>query len=446
MTTQISQTHATNPIAHAPGVPQSRQQELLVALKAVALMAHARRLVEDGAKPATLVQLAQEMCDLQSLLSLLQTNKCFRPERLQLTAIFQSYRPHLGQLFNPTLRVLIKLGRKSELAETETPTLSQCKVLVAQLEQPEGIKRPGVRYSGSGTPLHQATVNDDVPSIDALCIAGANVEAPTADPWSHGRTPLSLAVAYGCRNAASRLVALGADINANSGHPVYMAAKGGHLDLLQLLIKAKASIQCPTDPLAGAAVGNRVDAMGLLLAAGADPHKGQTLVHAAAAGALDALDLLLRHKVDVDALVDDKSDHSEVGFTALTTAALRGNAEIVARLLAARATVDTPDSRGITALSRAVSFRYSQVVQQLLDAGASVNKPDAEGRTPLSIANHQGQATIAQLLLDYRAEPSIADNGGRTPRAHAAGNATTATVAPNVKSLSHTPSTQGDRS
>jgi uncharacterized protein len=417
MTTQISQILSTT-AAHASTVPQQTQKVLVLAVDALVQMAQARRLVSDGEKLPTLVKLVQTICDLKSLLPLFQTNKCFRPERLQLTAIFQSYRPHLARLFNPTLQTLIRLGRKSKLAETETPTLGQCKVLVAQLEQ-HSYWDPEVPRSDTGTPLHLAVLKNDVTCIDALYRAGANLEALSVEPRDQRRawTPLSLAARRGTVSTVSRLMALGADINANGGHPVCNAATRGDPEVLQLLLNAKAHVNGPEYPLVAAAVEGKVDAMELLLAARANPHKGHTLVQAVQAEEIGAVDLLLNHKVDVDAIVE--SDQDLAGWTALKMATRHMCPEIVARLLAARATVDAAGSDGWTALSCAAGTGPSEVIDQLIEAGASVDRPDATGRTPLSYAASHGYPDLVQRLLDHHANPSIEDNEGRTPLAHA---------------------------
>jgi ankyrin repeat protein len=60
------------------------------------------------------------------------------------------------------------------------------------------------------TPLHWAASNDDVPLVDALLDAGADIDADGA-VIADG-TPLSDAVAFGCRSAALRLVARGAAV------------------------------------------------------------------------------------------------------------------------------------------------------------------------------------------------------------------------------------------
>ncbi|MEU1853350.1 ankyrin repeat domain-containing protein [Streptomyces sp. NPDC019990] len=69
---------------------------------------------------------------------------------------------------------------------------------------------PGARFEGAHTetPLHWAASNDDVPVLDALIAAGADIEAPGA-VIAEG-TPLADARAFGQWRAAHRLVEHGA--------------------------------------------------------------------------------------------------------------------------------------------------------------------------------------------------------------------------------------------
>ncbi|MFJ5259585.1 ankyrin repeat domain-containing protein [Streptomyces sp. NPDC088387] len=71
---------------------------------------------------------------------------------------------------------------------------------------------PGVRFVGAHeeTPLHWAASSNDVPAIDALLAAGADIEAPGA--VLGGGTPLADACGFGQWRAARRLVEHGAHV------------------------------------------------------------------------------------------------------------------------------------------------------------------------------------------------------------------------------------------
>jgi 3-Oxoacyl-[acyl-carrier-protein (ACP)] synthase III C terminal/Ankyrin repeat len=72
------------------------------------------------------------------------------------------------------------------------------------------------RFTGphAETPLHWAASSDDVPVLDALLDAGADIDAPGA--VIGGGAPLSDATAFGQWNAARRLVERGATVAAHS--------------------------------------------------------------------------------------------------------------------------------------------------------------------------------------------------------------------------------------
>jgi ankyrin repeat protein len=384
-TSTVQQT--TSPVAQAAAMREPVQHAF--AQNALALLAHAHRLVQNGARPPTLVQLVKEMCGLQSHLCLFQTRKYFKPWRLQLTAIFQSYRPHLVRLFNPTLQTLIRLRRESDLAATQTPTLKQCKDLVAELD----------RESGSYTPLTDAAMEGDVAAIDALCAAGANLEAGA----DRGRgTPLSSAAVRGEFEAAFRLIAWGADINANGGKTLYAATHRGNIDGLQAILKLKPNLNGFWNPLSRASQENNVQAIELLVAAGADPHKNYALVIAADSGATDAVALLLQHKVDLDAIF--QGDSPLAGLTALAAAAKSGHTHVVSQLLAAGASVNRANSVGYTPLFGAVYGGYVTAIQQLLDHNANPNTTDCWGHTPLALAQAMDLPGAAAMLRALKSQ------------------------------------------
>jgi ankyrin repeat protein len=93
-----------------------------------------------------------------------------------------------------------------------------------------------------------------------------------------------------------------------------------------------------------------------------------------------------------------------------------GDADLVARLLAAGASVDRADRHGVTPLQVAIGEGNAALVGRLLDAGADARRPDAAGEPPLLLAARAGEPPVARALLDHGAavdgrEPSY----GQTP-------------------------------
>ncbi len=117
-----------------------------------------------------------------------------------------------------------------------------------------------------------------------------------------------------------------------------------------------------------------------------------------------------------------------LGRTPLHVAALAGEADAVARLLAGGADIHARDALGETPIHAAAKRLRAECVQLLLDAGADPNAITNVGLTPLALGASLGHGDpeqdvmlekCATLLLIAGADPSVADNRGVTPLGHA---------------------------
>ena len=97
------------------------------------------------------------------------------------------------------------------------------------------------------------------------------------------------------------------------------------------------------------------------------------------------------------------------GTPALHWVVRLGDAELVARLLAAGANVDGADRHGVTPLQVAIGEGDVSLVRRLLDAGADANKPDAAGEPPLMLAARVGEPEVARALLAHGAAVDARD-------------------------------------
>lgn len=333
--------------------------------------------------------------------------------------------------------------------------------------------------SNGNTPLHVTVCTGKTPVIDVLVAAGAKVQQAN----SSGATPFHFAI--WCRNAvsASALLRHGADANAvvtlvegetqstsrmhdctgcNAIHLLVDSSSGDDLvlerpmSILNLLLDAGVDINAEIAQgmyegysalrLAVASeLGSK--AVALLLESGARADPGSLLAvfeetfqysgsyagandHRAvdSANNLRVLDLLLRHRVDVNA-----ADYCQ--RTALHLAALaadeedRALARAVRKLVRAGSDVNavaasgdcseqlgtTPlhiaelceaereargcfEHLGATPLHMAASRGASHVAAALLDGGADVEAKDADGRTPLDIAAARGHVDFLNVL------------------------------------------------
>jgi TusA-related sulfurtransferase len=174
---------------------------------------------------------------------------------------------------------------------------------------------------------------------------------------------------------ALRILLEGQDLGSKLGDALQLAAKGGHLEVVERLLAAKAAIN-----------------------AGNAWSKGRTALQAAAEGGhLEVVERLIAAKADINA----GSAWAE-GPTALQLAAGGGYLEIVERLLAAEANVNAgaAEFEGLTALKAAAEGGHLEVVERLLAAKANVNAgaDEFEGCTALQAAIAGGHLEIISRL------------------------------------------------
>jgi ankyrin repeat protein len=121
------------------------------------------------------------------------------------------------------------------------------------------------------------------------------------------------------------------------------------------------------------------------------------LAAAAARGDLATVRTLL------DARRDDVNAPDRDGTPALHWVVRVGDADLVARLLAAGANVDAANREGVTPLQVAIAEGDAEIARRLLAAGADARAPDRAGEPPLLLAARVGEPTVARALLDHGA-------------------------------------------
>ncbi len=244
----------------------------------------------------------------------------------------------------------------------------------------------------------------------------------------------------GHRDAALKMIAAGADVNAAQGDgttPLHWAAYKIDADLVKALLQrgAKPDVinNYGSSPLAEAVKVANAGLVKMLLDAGSNVEvpnqEDQTaLMLAARAGSVDVADLLVRHGANVNAKEKWR------GQTALMWAADAGSAAMTRFLIAHKADVNaralandwptqmTGEPRnqyrptgGLTPLLYAARSGCKDCVAALLDAGADVNHPNPDGVTPLMVAMDNFAFDTAKLLFERGANPHVWDWWGRTP-------------------------------
>eukprot|EP00803_Ostreobium_quekettii_P010621 evm.model.scf_99.9 EVM.evm.TU.scf_99.9 scf_99:123360-135058(+) len=154
-------------------------------------------------------------------------------------------------------------------------------------------------------------------------------------------------------------------------------------------------------PLHWAAWSNKVEAVGLLLGAGAVPdaqeRNGCTPLHRAAAkGSGACVGALLRAGAQIDV-------QEEIGFTALHCAAENGRKEVVDLLVTNGAVLDLVTKKGATSLHLAAKNGHTSVVDLLLRNGATVDIVTQHGWTALHWATFIGHSGCVMALLEGKA-------------------------------------------
>lgn len=212
------------------------------------------------------------------------------------------------------------------------------------------------------------------------------------------------------------LIDAGADVNKinylNQGHlvvsfvPLVHAATRGNLEIVQLLLKAGASIDLRSK----------------------DGEKdGETALQAAIqTRKFDLVQTLIDAGANINAPAGNAPARSWQPRTALQRAAEQSNLQIVELLLSHGADVNAPAGHpyGITALQGAMLKGNLKIVLMLLKAGARINAPGAigGGRTALEAAAEHGRLDIVHLLLQNDDEPEAIEHRCKLAAEFAADN------------------------
>ena len=156
-----------------------------------------------------------------------------------------------------------------------------------------------------------------------------------------------------------------------------------------------------TTPLMYASAYGSLDAMKILLAAGADANLKNSFDATALIWSVtepEKVQLLLEHNAGVNAA-------SKTGRTPLMISALHnGSDRVVDMLLAKGAITNARDKDGLTFLGAAAAGRNFRQVRIALDKGANVNEKDETGYTALMHAAETGDVDSVKLLLSKGAD------------------------------------------
>ncbi|KAJ5422843.1 hypothetical protein N7445_010951 [Penicillium cf. griseofulvum] len=244
-----------------------------------------------------------------------------------------------------------------------------------------------------------------------------------ADPNKSGESstiPLSVAAQHGQEAVVELLLQWGADVDALCewyGSALVAACDRGMLKTAEILLNNKANINVEGElygtPLEAAASAGHWKIVTFLLEKGAEPNsQGRSgtdtaLQSAALQGQEDIVQNLLSHHADVN---QQAGPHGN----ALIAASMNGNQEIVQMLLDSGANINAEHDRG-TALIAAVTKGKCHIVKMLLDNGADIHGRSRLHGTALHAAAAIGDSQIVQMLLNRGADSTIRAGFYKTP-------------------------------
>uniref|UniRef100_A0A8C6N5N3 Ankyrin repeat and KH domain containing 1 n=1 Tax=Mus spicilegus TaxID=10103 RepID=A0A8C6N5N3_MUSSI len=288
-------------------------------------------------------------------------------------------------------------------AQTLTDTLDDL-IAAVSTRVPVGSNNPS-QTTECPTPesCYQTPSNMATPSTPPV-YPSVDIDAHTE---SNHDTALTLACAGGHEElVVDLLLARGANKehrNVSDYTPLSLAASGGYVNIIKILLNAGAEINSRYHlnlsllTFSSVMTGSKLGISPLMLAA--------------MNGHVPAVKLLLDMGSDINAQIETNRN------TALTLACFQGRAEVVSLLLDRKANVEHRAKTGLTPLMEAASGGYAEVGRVLLDKGADVNAPPVPSSrdTALTIAADKGHYKFCELLINRGAHIDVRNKKGNTP-------------------------------
>lgn len=303
------------------------------------------------------------------------------------------------------------------------------------------------------TALHWAALNGDGELAEVLLYAGANPEPTTR---LGGYTPLHQASQSGATEVVEALLRAGADaerLTTTGVRPIHFAAESGNGATVQVLIDAGASIDVRDTymgltPLMFATAYDRVEAIAVLLAAGADTEATSSVVDYSDRSKQDRIERQRRDRVieaqkdpapepeleEPDVIQGKAEEKKKDDTKAPGEPTTKPDQDPDSPTPPEPIRADRPDPNnenqpqplsyddivgrqgGFQALHFAARDGRIEAAEALLDAGADINGRTAgDQSTPLLVAMINGNFDLGLRLLERGADPNLASEDGAAP-------------------------------
>lgn len=269
--------------------------------------------------------------------------------------------------------------------------------------------------------LMLAVDKDNVELVELLLDHGAEIDEEDKSTFN-APTALSLAAMNGSKDLVSCLIRRNADMNRPNmveDKPVYVAARHGHADVLQLLVDAGADVNVYTSDGRGPLhiAHDSPEVARVLLKKGADVNHaslfGSPLSYASGRNWPEVVKVYLQHKEIELEMIED-----EDGLTALGRALYHGNTEIVRLLLEAGANVNQQTRNKNAPLHFALissSAGSGDTLRALLEYNPLLDLANNDGDTALNRLHSRTPVSLIRLFINAGADAEIPDNWRDTP-------------------------------
>ncbi|XP_067668165.1 putative ankyrin repeat protein RF_0381 [Haliotis asinina] len=240
-------------------------------------------------------------------------------------------------------------------------------------------------------------------------------------PGKDGMTPVMWAARRGHKEILDLLVKKGADlqlVDVVRDNILHWACRGGNISMVKHIMSVSA-VDINTKgrdgrtPLMYAALNGQNKIFQLLVSKGGLPSQvendGNSILQLACwGGNVEIDDYILSHKVDING-------RGQSGRTPLTAAAYRGHLKILDLLVNKGADPTCFDDAGDNVLHSGCLGGHMDIVKRVLELDTvDINSRGHSGRTPLMMAASNGDKEIFYLLFNKNADATLVDDDGNT--------------------------------